>query len=169
MAEPFLGEIRPFSFGIVPRNWAQCQGQLLQISQWQALFSLLGTTYGGDGQRTFALPDLRGRAAASRSQTFPLGQRVGGESVTLNMSQVPGHTHPLMGSANEAKAPASAGNFLAQSSGNPYAKAPPAGTVIDLVGATIPPQGGSQPHENRQPYLAVNLCIAMVGIYPPRP
>ncbi|MGH2879619.1 MAG: phage tail protein [Solirubrobacteraceae bacterium] len=168
MAEPYIGEIRPFSFGLIPRTWAPCQGQLLAVAQYQALFSLIGTTYGGDGQRTFGLPDLRGRVPGGRGPTFPLGQRVGGEQVTLNINQVPPHTHMLQASPNVATTSAPKNNFLAQASARPYVKNPPAEKNTELHPASITPQGG-QPHENRQPYLAISFCIALLGIFPPRP
>jgi microcystin-dependent protein len=168
MAEPFLGEIRPFSFGLIPRNWAACQGQLLSVNQYQALFSLLGTTYGGDGRTNFGLPDLRGRVPAGQGPTFPLGQRVGGEAVSLNINQVPPHTHVVQASPNAAKVDVPKGNYLAGATARPYAKAPPPEKNTELHPATITPQGG-QMHENRQPFTAVSFCIALQGIYPPRP
>lgn len=167
MAEPFLGEIRAFSFGIVPRYWAQCQGQLLPINQNQALFALLGTTYGGDGRVNFGLPDLRGRVSAGAGPALPLGKKVGGESVTLNINQVPMHTHLVNGSPNAAKAAGPNGNYLAESKGMPYVKSPPPAKTTTLYPSSVTPLGG-QPHENRQPYLAVNFCIALQGIFPPR-
>ena len=168
MAEPYLGEIRTFSFGLIPKGWAPCQGQLMQVSQYQALFSLLGTTYGGDGSRTFGLPDLRGRVPGGDGPTFPLGQKVGGEQVTLNINQVPPHSHSLVASGKAATSNAAKNNYLAQVAAKPYAKAPPPEKNTEMQPPSITPQGG-QPHENRQPFLAVSLCIALQGLYPPRP
>lgn len=168
MAEPFMGEIRLFSFGKIPKGWAPCQGQLLPVNSYQALFSLLGTTYGGDGSRTFGLPDLRGRVPGGKGPTFPLGQKVGGEQVTLNINQVPPHTHTLQGTPANATTAAPKNNYLAQITSKPYVKNPPAEKNVELHPASVTPQGG-QMHENRQPFLAVSLCIALDGIYPPRP
>jgi microcystin-dependent protein len=165
MSAPFIGELRMTGFNFAPKGWALCQGQLLPISQNQALFSILGTTYGGNGTTTFALPDLRGRVPAHRGTSFVLGQAGGLESVVLTTDQIPAHSH-LMGSFNQATATAPAGNVFA---GKPrrgmdvYA-APPANVAInsnDIV-------GGSLPHDNMQPYLVVNFVIAVQGIFPSR-
>ncbi|MGN6372585.1 MAG: phage tail protein [Solirubrobacteraceae bacterium] len=168
MAEPFLGEIRTFGFGITPRNWAPCQGQLLPINRYQALFALLGTIYGGDGRTTFGLPDLRGRVAVSAAPGMLPGQTAGVESVTLNLHQVPAHTHMIDASPNTASKPVPKENYLAKSPGKPYVKSPPPAKTTTLHPSTITPQGGQQPHENRQPYLALNFCIALQGIFPSR-
>jgi len=167
MAEPFIGEVRMTGFNFAPQGWALCQGQLLDISQNTALFSILGTTYGGDGITNFALPDLRGRVPAhpGPSLVTNLGQAGGLESVVLTTDQIPAHNH-LMGSVNQAMATAPTGNVFA---GKPrrgmdvYA-APPANVAInsnDIV-------GGSLPHDNLQPYLVVNFVIALQGIFPSR-
>ena len=167
MSQPFIGEVRMVGFNFAPAGWALCQGQLLAISQNTALFSILGTTYGGNGTTTFALPDLRGRVPAhpGGSLASTLGQAGGLESVVLTTDQIPAHNH-LMGSFNQATAAAPKGNVFA---GKPrrgmdvYA-APPANVAInsnDIV-------GGSLPHDNMQPYLVVNFVIALFGIFPSR-
>lgn len=168
MAEPFLGEIRAFGFGFTPSNWAPCQGQLLPINRYQALFAVLGTIYGGDGRTTFGLPDLRGRVAVSAAPAMLPGQKAGVESVTLNLNQVPMHTHMVNASPNAASTRQPKESYLAKSSGKPYVKSPPPATVTTLHPSTITQQGGQQPHENRQPYLALNFCIALQGIFPTR-
>lgn len=170
MSEAYIGEIRVFGFDRVPKNWAQCNGQILPIAQNQALFSILGTTYGGNGQTTFALPDLRGTApihvGAGGGGTYSLGQRAGEEAHTLLASEMPAHAHPLIGSGSAADAPSPAGNLLAASSGlNPYA-AP--GALAPLAPGAIDPAGGGQPHANMQPYLVLNVCICLFGIFPSR-
>ena len=161
---PFIGEVRAFSFGFAPRGWALCQGQLLSIAQNQALFALLGTTYGGDGIQNFALPDLRGRVPMHVGPSFVLGQRAGEESVVLLSNQT-SHTHSLAavsGSGNTdvaaAHLPAAAGDELYSSSSINQ----PMNAQI-LAGA-----GGGSGHENRQPMLTVNYCIALVGLFPSR-
>jgi microcystin-dependent protein len=165
MSSPFLGEVRMTGFNFAPKGWAVCAGQLLPISQNAALFSILGTTYGGNGTTDFALPDLRGRVPAHRGTSLVLGQAGGLESVVLTTDQIPAHNH-LMGSFNQATAAAPAANVFA---GKPrrgmdvYA-APPANVAInsnDIV-------GGSLPHDNLQPYLVVNFAIALFGIFPSR-
>ncbi len=159
---PFLAEIRIVSFNYAPRGWAECNGQLLPINQNQALFSLLGTTYGGDGRVNFALPDLRGRVAMHTGASFTQGQ-VGGETAhTLTTAELPTHTHPVTALTGAATTNAPAGNRLAVQD-NLYA--PPA-NLVTLEPSAVTSIGGSQPHENRQPYLAVKFCIALIGIFP---
>jgi microcystin-dependent protein len=153
MSEPFLAEIRPFAFGFVPKGWLACAGQTLPINQNQALFSLLGTTYGGDGFQTFQLPDLRGRTAVHSGTTVTLGEKGGEESHTLTPSETPRH-----GFAVDVKSSTRQPAGAAAARGEHYGTA--TGTT-DLV-------GGGQPHENRPPYLAVELCIAVQGIFPSR-
>ncbi|MFZ1304425.1 MAG: tail fiber protein [Ferruginibacter sp.] len=163
MAEPFLSEIRIFSFAFAPRGWALCNGQLLPINQNQALFSLLGTTYGGNGQTNFALPDLRGRVPMHNGAGFNLGQKAGAETHTLSISELPTHTHQAKASANSPSVTPPTGNYWASNTGfTPY------GSTANL---TMSPQtvgniGGSQPHENRSPFLTLNFCIALQGIFP---
>jgi microcystin-dependent protein len=166
--EPYLAEIRITSFAFAPRGWAMCNGQLLPINQNQALFSLLGTTYGGDGRVNFALPDLRGRAPMHRSATRPLGEAQGEELHTLTVAEMPAHTHTLRASTKAAGSPSPAGGVLAAAArgATPYYAA--ATSLVPLNPATLTPAGGGQPHENRQPWLAMNFIIAMQGIFPSR-
>ena len=171
MSEPFVGEIRMFGFNFAPQGWAQCNGQLLPISQNTALFSLLGTTYGGDGRTTFALPDMRSRVPVCQGQgpghsSYAEGQAGGAETVTLAAAQMPGHTHPVKASSSAAASDQPEGRALARSASHIYTAKPDASTVMnaDMLGDA----GGSQPHDNIQPYLAVNFCIALSGIFPSR-
>ena len=165
MAEPFLSEIRLFSFNFPPKGWAFCNGQFLPINQNQALFALLGTTYGGNGQTTFALPNLQNRVPISMGAGFILGQAGGQDSHTLTQPEMPQHVHMLQASSTDANAPIPTNNLLADASFNIY------GAVANLV--AMNPQvvqnfGGSQAHENRQPYAVLNFCIALQGIFPSR-
>jgi microcystin-dependent protein len=168
MAEPFLGEISPVAFPFAPRGWAFCNGQLLSIQQNQALFSLLGVTYGGDGVNTFALPDLRGRVSVSSGPNYQLGSTSGVESVTLNGNQIPAHSHAPVCStgaggfgepANQVWAGSSSGQKLYQTGSNSNGSMAP---------GLITPSGNSQPHSNLQPYLVINYVIALVGVFPSR-
>jgi microcystin-dependent protein len=168
MAQPYVGEIRMFAGSFAPAGWMFCEGQLLPISEYETLFNLVGTTYGGDGQSTFALPDLRGRIPVhmgnSSGGNFMLAQRSGVESVTLSVSQMPVHNHALLASVNIATQPSPSGNLLAQSTvAQMYIE-----DVADtpLSGTTITPSGGSQPHNNLQPYLCVDFIISLFGIFP---
>lgn len=166
MSEPFLGEIHPFAFNFAPRGWATCDGQLLSIAQNTALFSLLGTMYGGNGQVTFALPDLRGRTPLHVGSGFTQGQRAGEESHTLIVSEIPAHNHTLNASGSPANTSTpSNGSLLAASQADIYA---PATALTTLHTNSISNTGGSQPHNNMQPYLVLNFCIAMQGIFPSR-
>ena len=167
MSDPFIGQIALFPYNFAPRGWAFCNGQLLSIAQNTALFSLLGTTFGGNGQTTFALPDLRGRAVMSSGQApglspYVLGQQGGNETVTLVTAQVPAHTHTIMASQNDATASSPANTVPA--GGGAY------GTALNtsMNAGMVQVVGGSQPHENRPPYLVLNYCIALEGIYPSR-
>jgi microcystin-dependent protein len=164
MAEPFLSEIRMTSFGFAPKGWALCNGQLLPINQNQALFSLLGTTYGGDGRVNFALPDLQGRVPIHMGAGATLGQKAGEQAHTLAIAEIPTHTHTLNGSSSNAAQPIPTGNLLArQAPANPYI----APTALNTMNAgSVPVTGGSQPHTNMQPYLTLNFCIALQGIFP---
>lgn len=164
MAEPFLGEIRLFSFSFAPRGWALCNGQLLPINQNQALFALLGTSYGGDGRTNFAVPDVQGRLPMHRGTGFDQGQRGGTETHTLTSTEIPAHSHGLTVSSNAASDVIPTNNALGNSGANLYA-AP--GTAVPLATA-LAAQGGSQPHPNLQPFLVINFCIALVGIFPSR-
>jgi microcystin-dependent protein len=171
MSEPFVGEIRMFGFNFAPQGWAQCNGQLVPIAENPALFDLLGTAYGGDGQATFALPDMRSRVPAGQGQgpglsAYAEGQAGGAEDVTLAAAQMPGHTHPVKASSRAADSDRPEGRALARSAGHIYTAQPDTSTVMnaDMLAGT----GGSQPHDNIQPYLAVNFCIALAGIFPSR-
>ncbi len=163
MSEPFLSEIRIFSFNFAPKGWAMCNGQLLPINQNQALFSLLGTTYGGNGQTTFALPDLRGRVPIHFG-SHTLGERAGEEAHTLNLNEMPAHLHQEMASSSVGDAVNPIGAALASAS-NVYRMAD---SLTSLNPASVSNVGGSQPHENRQPFLTLNFCIALQGIFPSR-
>jgi microcystin-dependent protein len=164
MAEPFLSEIRIFSFGYAPKGWAFCNGQFLPINQNQALFSLLGTTYGGNGQTTFALPDLRGQAPIHMGSGHTLGEKGGEPSHTVTMSEMPAHIHFENASTTNANQPTSVGAVLA-SAANLYA-AP--NNLTTIQPGTVTNVGGSQAHQNLQPFLALNFCIALQGIFPSR-
>jgi microcystin-dependent protein len=167
MAEPYLGEVRFFAFPTVPRNWASCDGQLLPINQNQALFAILGTTYGGDGVTNFALPNLQGRVPVGTGQSpsagpVTLGESAGEAAHTLLSTEMPGHTHLLMGNETPtAKTPA--GNVWSSFT-NLYNTTP--NTM--MAPAALANAGGSQPHSNLQPYLVGSYCIALVGIFPSR-
>jgi microcystin-dependent protein len=165
MSTPFLGEIKITAFNFPPKGWASCTGQFLPINQNQALFSILGTTYGGNGQTTFALPDFRGRVPIHMGNGFTLGQRGGEESHTLSMAEMPAHTHQLMATKTGAGTPVLNGSLLAQASGGIYGNV---GSLTSLLPATVTNYGGSQPHENRQPFLVLNVIIALQGIFPSR-
>jgi microcystin-dependent protein len=164
MAEPFLSEIRIMSFGFAPKGWALCNGQLLPINQNQALFSLLGTTFGGDGRVNFALPDLRARVPIHVGAGFTLGERGGEQAHTLSIAELPEHTHVLQASSLDGNTSDVGGNILAREVGNVYI------TSTNLLGAFPPGSianvGGSQAHLNMQPFLTLNFCIALQGIFP---
>jgi microcystin-dependent protein len=168
MSEPFLGEIRMTSFAFAPRGWAFCNGQLLAISQNQALFALLGTQYGGNGQTTFALPDLRGRVPVHPGADVVQGQAGGATACTLTTAQLPVHSHTLYGSANQATTSNPAANVPAQ---RPRSGALVFGPTANAALAAVslqPAAGAGQPHENTQPYLAISFVIALQGIFPSR-
>jgi len=171
MSEPFLAEIRIVGFNFAPRGWASCDGQILPINQNQALFSLLGTTYGGDGRTTFALPDLRSRVpihvGQADGETFhPLGHRGGEETHTLSTPEMPQHRHNVQASSSEADINIPVNNVLA-SSARMYRN--PAGTsLVPMHSNTFLNVGGGQAHENMQPYIVVNFCIALQGLFPSR-
>ncbi|GGK85759.1 phage tail protein [Deinococcus radiotolerans] len=163
MAEPFLGEIRLMSFVFAPKGWAPCNGQLLPINQNQALFSLLGTTYGGDGRVNFALPDYRGRVPIHQGAGHLPGERGGEQAHTLSVSEMPTHMHTLTGLSAPATLPNTTGNFLATATGEIYGDV---GAAVALGASTVSTAGGSQPHSNMQPYLTLSFCIALQGIFP---
>ena len=175
MADPFLAEIRIFPFTFAPKGWAFCIGQLMPISQNTALFALLGTTYGGDGKSTFALPDLKDRApmhpgqGPGLSEHF-LGEEGGVEHVTLLQSEMTRHNHALMSLPTTGTRTNPINNSIARSSsGTPFAPASPAPPLVNLAPQVIPPTGGSLPHNNMQPYLTIYFCIALQGVFPQRP
>jgi len=164
MAEPFLSEIRVFSFSFAPKGWALCNGQLLPINQNQALFSLLGTTYGGDGRLTFALPDLQGRAPIHMGNGHTLGERGGEQAHTLSVSELPTHAHTLQAAPPGATPAASpAGNRLGEGRSALYK---PPQQLAAMSPAAVANVGGSQAHLNMQPFLTLNVCIALQGIFP---
>lgn len=168
MAEPFIGEIKFFAFDFPPRHWAPCDGRVLPISQNQALFSLLGTQFGGNGSTTFALPDLRGRAPLHPSPATPQGKLAGAETVALDINQIPEHNHMVNATKTAGTQEDYEGAVLAAVS-NPEAKLyAQLGTMETLNPATVSATGGSQPHANCQPSLAGNYCIALNGIFPSR-
>jgi microcystin-dependent protein len=169
MAEPFIGEIRLFSFGVIPKGWALCDGSVLQASQNQVLFSLLGPRYGGDGVNTFALPDFRGRTPMAFGGDFYLLGVSGGEEthvLTSDEVAVPTHTHTVIATNDPATTDAAQGNVFAASGGDVYGSlSDPASAMSSAAVSTV----GGQPHENMQPYLALNFCIATEGVTPPKP
>lgn len=172
MADPFVAEIRIFPFNFAPRGWAWCDGQLLPLSQNTALFSLLGTTYGGNGKSNFALPDLQGRAPMHPGQgpglsLHDLGETGGSETVTLLESEIPAHSHALRASLDDADLfiPTPA-RSLAKSNGNIYVASTPPNAPMAPEG--LAPAGGDQPHNNLQPYLTFYFAIALQGVFPPR-
>jgi microcystin-dependent protein len=164
MAQPYVGEIRMFAGNFAPAGWMFCEGQLLPISEYETLFQLIGTTYGGDGQSTFALPDLRGRLPVHQGNGFVLAETGGAEEITLTVSQIPAHSHPLVAGTSLANDSTPQNTVLAQA------------TTVDLYqtedpGANMASQaigalGGSQPHTNFQPYLCVDFIISLFGIFP---
>ena len=174
MSTPFLAQIEMFSFNFAPKGWAQCNGQLLPINQNQALFSLLGTVYGGDGRVNFALPDLRSRVPMHFGNGFTLGERAGAEAITINSSTMPQHTHTLMGNTADGTTPTPATNttmskiIATAAPGGPfnmslYSNQNPDNVMWPgILGNT----GGSQAHTNNQPFLCINFCIALQGIFP---
>lgn len=175
MSEPFLAEIRIFSFNFAPRGWAYCDGQLLPIAQNTSLFSLIGTTYGGDGRTTTALPNLQGRSPMHPGRgpgltARKLGERVGTETVSLNEAQIPSHNHTWTSTNNDATSTQPAGLYVSKhqddNRGFMYKINPSLNATF--ASAAIGTGGGSQPHENMQPYLTLGFCIALVGTYPSR-
>jgi microcystin-dependent protein len=163
MSEPFLSEIKLVSFNFPPKGWALCNGQFLPINQNQALFALLGTTYGGNGQTTFALPNLRGRVPIHMGNGHALGEAAGSTSVTVNIQQLPTHIHLVQATNNAATLDDPTGNVLGQAGGFLYAAFQSAGTMGPQMVTSV---GGSQPHNNMMPYLVLNFIIALQGIFP---
>jgi microcystin-dependent protein len=170
MSEPFLAEIRIFGFTFPPRGYAQCDGQILPINQNQSLYSLLGTTYGGDGRTSFGLPDLRGRTpihegSGSGGASFTLGQKVGEEAHALQTNEIPAHTHVAKASSDLADAPVPPGFILARSANELYHAAT---GLAQMRTGTLANTGSGQGHENMQPFLVINFCIALQGLFPSR-
>jgi len=172
MSEPFLAEVRIVGFNFAPRGWAFCDGQILPINQNQSLYSLLGTTYGGDGRTSFALPDLRGRTPihvgrSNGGESHQLGSKSGEETHTLSVSEMPQHAHSLSASRDQGTADIPrAGQVLARSARDVYRDQ--VTSLTPLIPAAITHVGGGQAHENMQPYLALNFCIALQGLFPSR-
>lgn len=165
MSDPFIGEIKLFPYNRVPKGWAACEGQLLPINQNQALYSILGNVYGGDGRTTFALPDLRGRVAVHASTSIPFGALGGEENHTLTVNEMPQHTHQVMASNSAAGVSEIGGATWAVTENFAYN---PASTPVPMSQTAIAASGGSQPHPNMQPYLTMAFCVAVQGIYPSR-
>ncbi len=164
MAQPYVGEIRMFAGNFAPAGWMFCEGQLLPISENETLFQLIGTTYGGDGESTFALPDLRGRLPIHQGNGFILAETGGAEEVTLTVNQIATHSHPLLASSAAANSPNPADNVLAEAiTSTPYYADV---TNVSLAVQSITSIGGSQPHTNFQPYLCVDFIISLFGIFP---
>lgn len=164
MSEQYLSELRIFSFHYAPQGWAKCNGQLLPINQNQALFALLGTRYGGDGRVNFALPNLQDRTPLHAGDGLEQGQVYGAATHTLTIAEMPGHAHPFTALLDDGDAATPGSRLFAKSRTNRYA--PPA-EVVAMAPRTVTSVGGSQPHENRQPYLKLNICMALQGVYPP--
>jgi microcystin-dependent protein len=162
MSTPFLSEIRIVSFNFPPKGWAFCNGQLLPINQNQALFALMGTTYGGDGRVTFGLPNLQGRTPIHTGSGFVLGQLGGEANHTLSIPEMPAHSHVPVGSSTVGSLTSASGNVWGSASANPYS----ASSNASMNPAAIVVQGGSQPHQNTSPYLVLNFVIALQGIFP---
>lgn len=165
MSEPFLGEVKIVGFNFAPRGWATCDGQILPINQNQSLYSLLGTTYGGDGRTTFALPDLRGRTPLHFASGFTQGARSGEENHTLTTGETPSHTHALKGSSDAANSASPAGLAYARSAMPVYGAA---ANLTAMNAGVVANAGGGQAHNNMQPVLVVNFVIALQGLFPPR-
>jgi microcystin-dependent protein len=171
MADPFVAEIRIFPFNFAPKGWAWCDGQLMPLSQNTALFSLLGTTYGGNGKSNFALPDIQGRAVMHPGQgpglsLHDLGEPGGSETVTLLESEIPSHSHSMNASQSDGLERSPGGQLLATGIGISQYQTP--GGQTPLSPSTVAPAGGDQPHNNLQPYLTFYFCIALQGVFPPR-
>ena len=169
MANPFLGEVRLFGFGFAPVGWALCNGTLLNISQNSALFALLGTFYGGNGTTTFGLPNLQGRVPVHRSQdgSYPQGATAGEEQVTISQSTMPLHNHALLGTTAAGTQKIPNATLATSSVATDYYYSPPS-PAVPLNQASIGPIGNGQPHPNLQPFLAINYCIALQGVFPSR-
>jgi microcystin-dependent protein len=163
MAQPYVGEIRMFAGNFAPAGWMFCEGQLLPIAENETLFNLIGTTYGGDGQSTFALPDLRGRLPIHQGNGFTLAETGGAETVTLTVQQMAAHSHAMLASNDIPTLSSPANNVLGQAAAKFYRAGNP---TVQLNPAAIGPVGGSQPHTNFQPYLCIDFIISLFGIFP---
>lgn len=163
MAQPYVGEIRIFAGNFAPAGWNLCEGQLLPISEYETLFNLIGTTYGGDGESTFGLPDLRGRIPLHFGNGYVMAETGGAEEITLTVQQIPQHNHPWLATAATATNSSPVGNALAQGTAAFYDNGTPS---TPMASGMISPVGGSQPHENRQPYICINYIISLFGIFP---
>lgn len=174
MADPFMAEIRVFAFNFAPKGWAFCDGQILPLSQNTALFSLLGTVYGGDGKNTFGLPNLQGSAPMHPGQGpglsyHSLGETSGTPRVSLLESEIPAHAHSLMSQAAAGNRSNPLENAIARVQGATAYAPPPGPTAAQLAPEAVTPAGGDQPHNNMQPFLTLNVCIALQGVFPQRP
>ena len=165
MAQPYVGEVRMFGGNFAPAGWMFCEGQLLPISENETLFTLIGTTYGGDGQSTFGLPDLRGRIPIHQGNGFILAETIGAEEITLTANQTPAHAHAFVGTSSTASAASPANGVLASPS-NIDLYRPVTVPGVAMAANALAPQGGSQPHTNFQPYLCVSFIISLFGIFP---
>lgn len=163
MAQPYVGEIRMFAGNFAPAGWMLCEGQLLPISENETLFQLIGATYGGDGQSTFALPDLRGRLPIHQGNGFIVAETGGAEEITLTVNQIPAHSHPLLANSAPASERNPQGKVLGQAASQIYIQDT---ATVSMAPQSIGPVGGSQPHTNFQPYLCVNFIISLFGIFP---
>jgi microcystin-dependent protein len=164
MAQPYVGEIRMFAGNFAPAGWFFCAGQQLPISEFETLFQLIGTTYGGDGESNFNVPDLQGRIPLHLGAGFSLGEEGGAEEITLTTQQIPIHTHPLLASTAPGSAANPAGQVLAESGSSNLYRPPP--TSAPMAPQSVGPVGGSQPHTNLMPYLCINYIISPYGIFP---
>ncbi|AUC94382.1 MULTISPECIES: tail fiber protein [Bradyrhizobium] len=164
MSQPYIGEIRMFAGNFAPLNWMLCQGQVLPISQYDTLYNLIGTTYGGNGQTTFALPNLQGRLPLHQTGNYPIGLIGGSEQVTLITQQLPVHSHPMAASQNNATSNTVTGNVVGSVGATQiYREVPAASAMANQACSLV---GGNQPHDNMQPYLCINFIIALFGVYP---
>ena len=164
MSQPYIGEIRMFAGNFAPLNWMLCQGQVVPISQYDTLYNLIGTTYGGNGQTTFALPNLQGRLPLHQTGNYPIGLIGGSEQVTLITQQLPVHSHPMAASQNNATSNTVTGNVVGSVGATQiYREVPAASAMANQACSLV---GGNQPHDNMQPYLCINFIIALFGVYP---
>ena len=166
MAQPYVGEIRMFAGNFAPAGWMFCEGQLLPISEYETLFNLIGTTYGGDGQSTFALPDLRGRLPIHQGNGFILAETGGAEEITLTVNQIPAHSHPFLGNDSPGTGSTPSGATFARNASADGYSTDSSGGVVNFPPQAVRSTGGSQPHTNFQPYLCVDFIIYLFGIFP---